>query len=73
MKKKNLNVKLSLQKKTITALNENAAFQAKGGAAISINICQISRRVCEPSWDGGCLSHLSGCDLCPTFGTACEM
>lgn len=72
MKKKNLNARLSLQKKTITLLNENAAARAVGGGLNSINVCVLSKRNCEPSWDGACLSHLSGCNLCPTFGT-CEM
>lgn len=72
MKKKNLNAKLSLQKNTITALNESAAILAKGGTGNSINAYQLSRVSCEPSWDGACPSHLSGCTLCPTFGT-CEM
>lgn len=72
MKKKNLSARLSLQKKTITTLNENATAHAMGGGVNSVNVCQLSRRVCEPSWDGACVSHLSGCTLCPTFGT-CEM
>ncbi len=71
MKKKNLSTKLSLQKKTITTLNESASARAIGGGN-SVNVCQLSRVACEPSWDGACPSHLSGCTLCPTFGT-CEM
>ncbi len=72
MKKKIANpAKLVLRKKTISALNDTEALQLKGGN--SINACQLSRRNCEPSWDTGCLSHLSGCDLCPTWPTACDM
>ncbi|PSK93320.1 hypothetical protein [Taibaiella chishuiensis] len=71
MKKKNQISKLTLKKKTITQLSRTD--MVKGGAALSINICPVSRRDCEPSWDTGCLSHLSGCALCPSWPTACEM
>lgn len=70
MKKKNLTNKLSLQKKTITHLTENQMPQVVGGA-LSIKVCQLSQHDCEPSWNTACVSHLSGCPLCPTFG-GCE-
>ena len=73
MKKKMVNpAKLVLKKKTISSLSKADSFQLKGGEN-SVNVCQLSRRNCEPSWDTGCLSHLSGCDLCPTWTIACEM
>ncbi|WP_162903304.1 class I lanthipeptide [Taibaiella koreensis] len=75
MKKKNLSTRLTLNKKRITTLGENNQLDVKGGA-ISVNICQLSRKAaCEPSWDSlcnACISHLSGCDRCPTW-TTCEM
>ncbi len=73
MKKKNQISKLTLKKKAITYLSQADMPQVKGGAALSINVCPVSRRDCEPSWDTGCLSHLSGCALCPTWPTACDM
>lgn len=71
MKKKNQSTKLALNKKRISAMG-NGLQDIKGGQ-LSVNVCPISRRNCEPSWDTACVSHLSGCDLCPTWPTACEV
>jgi len=74
MKKKSLSTKLTLNKKSITALGNNNLTDVKGGR-LSVNVCQLSKVGCESTWDSlcdACISHLSGCDRCPTW-TTCEM